>query len=159
MLRVDEGKKEGKECPKEHRKAEGGNECPKEHREADDGKAVTVEDEGKNMQYKPIKRKDSTVRPRRKDMLHRTTDIVERCRQQGRHIIRSAQETKRKGLIKVAAVRSGGVIDGQKGQLTKSMVPSFGNKLGDMENRMERSCTLNKLDERRSQVQWATEVT
>ena len=64
----------------------------------------------------------------------------------------SAQETKTKGLIKVAAVRSGGVIDGQMGQLMESMVLSFGNKLGDMENRMERLCTLNKFDERRLQV-------
>ena len=86
-------------------------------------------------------------------------DIAERCQQQGRHIIWSALETKRKGLIKVAAVRSGGVIDGQKGQLTESMVPSFRNKLGDMENRMERSCTLNKFDERRLQAQGATEGT
>ena len=87
-------------------------------------------------------------------MLRRTTDIAERCRQQGRHIIRSAQETRRKGSIKVV-----GVIDGQKGQLTESMVPSFGNKLGDLENRVERSCTLNKLDERRLQAQGVMQVT
>ena len=102
MLRVDEGKKEE------------GNECPKEHREAEEGKAVTGEVEGKNIQYEPKKRKDSTVRSRRNKMLHRTRDIVERCRQQGKHIRQSAQETK-EGLIKVAAVQSGGVIDGQKG--------------------------------------------
>ena len=120
MLRVDEGKKEGKECPKEHKEAEGGNECLKEHREANKGKAVTAKDEGKNMQYKPIKRKDSTVRPRRKEMLRQTTNIAEWCRPQGRHIIQSAQETKGKGLIEAVAVRSEGskikniVIDGKE---------------------------------------------
>ena len=62
MLRVDECKKEE------------GNECPKEHKEAEEGKAVT----GKNIQYEP-RRKDSTVRPHRKEMLRRTTDIAERC--------------------------------------------------------------------------------
>ena len=79
-------------------------------------------------------------------MLRRTTDIAERCRQQGRHIIGFAQETKRKGLIKDATVWSGGVIDGQKGQLTKYMVPSVENKLGNMENPRERY-NLNKLDD------------
>ena len=69
--------------------------------------------------------------------------------------MRSTQETKRKGLIKVGAVRSEGskikntVIDGKEWQPTKFMVPSFPRK---------RSCNLNKLDERRVQTQWAMEV-
>jgi hypothetical protein len=131
MLRVDEGKKvEGNECPKENREAEGGNECPKENREAEEGKAGMIVPEGKNIQYEPERRKDSTVRPSKKKVLRRTT---ERCRQQGRHTVRYAQETKRKGSIKVVAVQSGRVIDGHKGQVTESMVASFGNKLGDME--------------------------
>ena len=67
MLRVDKDKKEE------------GNECPKEHREAKEEKAVMAEDEGKNIQYEPIKRKDSTVRPHINEMLRRTTDIAERC--------------------------------------------------------------------------------
>ena len=96
-----------------------------------------IEAEGKNIQYEPKRRKDSTVPPHRKDMLHRPTDIAERCWQQGRHI-RSAQETRRKGSLKIVAVRSGGVIDRQ---LMESMAPSFRNKLGDMANRMERSST------------------
>ena len=133
MLRVDKGKKKE------------GNECPKEYREAEERKAVTKKAEGKNIQYDPRKRKDSTVRPHKKKVLRRTTDIAERCRQQGRHIIQSTQETEPKGLIKVVAVWSGGVIDRQKGQLMESMVLSFGNKLGDMENLRERSSNLNKL--------------
>ena len=68
MLRVDKGKKEE------------GNECPKEQKEAKEGKAVTAEAEGKNTQYEPRRRKDSTVRPCRKKVLRRTMDIVERCR-------------------------------------------------------------------------------
>ena len=93
MLRVDEGEKEKR------------NECPKEYREAEEGKVVRIEVEGKNILYE-TRRKDSTIRPRKKKMLRRTTDIVERCRQQGKHIIRSVQETKRKGLIKASTVRS-----------------------------------------------------
>ena len=46
MLRVDEDKKEE------------GNECPKEYREVEKGKVVMTEDEGKNIQYEPTKRKD-----------------------------------------------------------------------------------------------------
>ena len=92
MLRVDEGEKEER------------NERPKEYKEVEEGKVVKIEAKGKNIQYEPKKMKDSTVRSRRKKMLRRTTDIVKRCRQQGKHIIRSTQETKRKGLIKVAAV-------------------------------------------------------
>ena len=44
MLRVNEDKKEG-------------NECPKEYREAEEGKVVTVEAEGKNIQYESKRRK------------------------------------------------------------------------------------------------------
>ena len=75
MLRVDKGKKgEGNECPKEHKKTEGGNECLKEnreaeerneclkqHRQAEEGKAGMTVAEGKNIQYEPKRRKDSTV--------------------------------------------------------------------------------------------------
>ena len=97
MLRVDEGEKKE------------GNEYPKEYREVEEGKTVTAEAKGKSIPYEPRKRKDSTVRytingTRRKKILHRTTDIVERCRQQGKHIIQSAQETKRKGLVKTTLV-------------------------------------------------------
>ena len=38
------------------------------------------------------------------------------------------------------------------------IVPSVRNKPGDMENPRQRLCNLNKLDERRLQAQWATEV-
>ena len=70
-----------------------------------------------------------------------------------------------KGLIKASAVRSEGskikntVIDGKEWQPTEFLVPSFENKLDDMDNLRERSCNLNKLDEQRLQAQWATEVT
>ncbi len=69
LLRIDESE-EGEE-----------NECPKEYREVEEGKAITAEAEGKNIQYEPNKKKDSTVRYtvnglRKKKRLHRTTDIV-----------------------------------------------------------------------------------
>ena len=72
------------------------NECPKEYREVEKGKAITAEDEGKNIQYEPRKRKDSIVRLCKKKMLCRTIDIVERCQQQGKQMAQSAQETKRR---------------------------------------------------------------
>jgi len=49
MLRVDKGKKEEE------------NEYAKEYREAEEGKAVTAKAEGKNIQYEPGRRKDSTI--------------------------------------------------------------------------------------------------
>ena len=113
MLRVDE---KGEQ-----------NEYPKEYREVEETKAITAKAKGS-------KRKDSTVRytvngPRGKKKLHRTTKLVERCRRQGKHILRSTQETKRKGLIKTLVVQSEG-----------------------MENLRETSCFLNKFDERRLQA-------
>ena len=94
MLRVNEGKKEE------------GNICPKEHREAEEGKAITAKAKGN-------KRKDSTVwymvnKLHGKKRLHHTMKLVERCRQQGKHIVWFAQETKRKGLIKASTIRSEG---------------------------------------------------
>ena len=118
------------------------NEYPKVYREAEQGKVVGTEADGKNIQYGLRKRKDSTVRSCRKKMLRQTKDIVEACRQQGKHIIRSVQETKRKGLIKTSAVWSEGskikntVIDGKEWQPTEFMEPSFLRK---------RSCNLNKF--------------
>ena len=91
-------------------------------------------------------------------MLQKTKDIVEGCQQQGKHIIRSAQETKRKGLIKASAVQSEGskikntVIDGKE-QPMQFMVLSSEHKLGNMENLREGSCNLNKLGERQLQAQ------
>ena len=70
----------GNECPKKHREAEERNECPKQHKQAEEGKVGMTEAEGKNIQHEPKRRKDSTVRPRRKKVLRRTTDIAERCR-------------------------------------------------------------------------------
>ena len=123
MLRVDEGEKEE------------GNECPKKYREAKEGKTVTTEAKGKNILYDQYKRKNILYEPRKmkdstvwytvnglsgKKGLHRTTNLVERYRQQGKNIVRSVQETKRKGLIKTSAVWSEGsrikniVIDGKK---------------------------------------------
>ena len=72
MLRVDEGEKRKKK------------ECPKEYREAKEGKVITTKAKGKNILHEPKKRKDFTVRYTmnglcRKKMLHRTTNIVERC--------------------------------------------------------------------------------
>ena len=68
-------------------------------------------------------------------------------------------------MIKTSAVWSEGskikniVIDSKEWQSTEFMVPSFGNKLGDMENLRERLYNLNKLDKRRLQAQSATKVT
>ena len=64
------------------------NESPKEYREVEETKAITAE-------AKSNKRKDSTVwhtvnGPRGKKMLHHTTKLVERCQQQGKHIVRFA---------------------------------------------------------------------
>ena len=74
MLRVDKGKKEE------------GNECPKEYKEAEEGKAVTAEDEGKNIQSEPRKKKDPTIRYAmnglyRKKGMHHTIKLVEGCPQ------------------------------------------------------------------------------
>ena len=130
----------------------------------EEGKAVMGEDERKNIMYKPGKRKYSTVRytvngPRRKEMLHRTTDLVKRCRQQGKHIVQFAQETKRKGLVLTSTVRSEGskikntIIDDKEAVVPiEFIVPSLRiaikNKLGEMESLKERLYNLNKLDER-----------
>lgn len=157
ILGVDEGEKEE------------GNECPKDYREVEEGKVVTAEAEGKSIPNEPRKRKNSTVRyivngPRGKKRLHRTMNLVERCRQQGKHIVQAAQETKRKGLIKTSAVRSEGskikntATDRKEWQPTEFMVSSFENKLGDMESLREGWYNLNKLDKRRVQAQWATKV-
>ena len=73
MLRVDEGeKKEENECPKE-------------------GKEVTAEAEGKNIQFELRKKKDPTIQYavnglHRKKRMHRTKNLVERCRQQGNNL-------------------------------------------------------------------------
>lgn len=65
MLRVDKGEKEEE------------NEYLKECREGEEGKVVTIEVEGNNIQSKPRKKKDPTVRymvsgPHRKKRIHRT---------------------------------------------------------------------------------------
>ena len=74
MLRVDEGNK-GEE-----------NDCPKEYREVKEGKVVMDEAEGKSIPYEPRIRKNSNVqytvnKLHGKKRLHRTTELVERCRQ------------------------------------------------------------------------------
>ena len=123
MLRVDEGDKTKK------------NECLKEYREAEEGKVVTTNAEGKNIQSKPRKKKDPTIRYAvngscRKKRLHHITNLVEKCQKQGKHIVRFAQETKRKGLIKTSAVQSEGskikntTIDGKRWQPMKFIILS-----------------------------------
>lgn len=106
MLRVDEGEKKEE------------NECPKEHKEMEETKVITAEAKGR-------KRNDSTVLymvngPCGKIRLH----CMDRCRQQGKHILQSAQETKQKGLMKTLVVQSedskikNTTIDGKEWQPT-----------------------------------------